>query len=283
MNILVTGGAGFIGSHLVDELVKKGHDVDVVDDLSIGNFSNIRKHRDISEFYFLDEKVESIKRWVGDFDVVYHLAAQHSVPDSMKNPMKYYKANVLGTANMLKFFPDARFVNISSSSAIECKSPYAISKKAGELMTNLHKNSVSLRLFNVFGERQADLGCIMTEFAKNMMKDEPPVIYGDGSQTRDFTYVKDVVTEILRYGQGKKKKLNGIYEVGYGDSISVNKACSIMHKLFGSTALPEYGEPRAGDIWYSRAKNKMVNPKYGFKKGLERTVKWIKANPEWYS
>ena len=282
MNILVTGGAGFIGSHLVEELARRGNIVTVVDDLSTGNLSNLESvennnNVDTDSFISICER-EKLPLPIAQkqYDVVYHLAAKRSVPLSFKIPHEFFEVNIDGTYNILEKYKGARIVNISSSSAQYCLSPYGISKKTAEMLTALFPNTVSLRLFNVFGERQADCGAIVPEFTKTMLKGESPTIYGDGQQTRDFTYVKDVVNEMIEYGQGKYRKLTGeVYDVGYGNCRTVENVFDLIAKQVKFKDKPIYAGQRPGDIRFSQAKDIIDSPKYGFEKGLQRTVKWI--------
>lgn len=280
MNILVTGGAGFIGSHLVEELVKdKENKVTVLDDLSTGKIENLS--------HIPQDKVDG---WSGDicseiqfphdleynFDAVYHLAAKRSVPLSFEIPYEFFRVNINGTWNMLEKNKKARFVNISSSSAPECLSPYGITKRTAEHLTALHPNGVSLRLFNVFGERQSDCGAIVPEFTKLMLKGKQPTIYGDGLQTRDFTYVKDVVDELIKFGQGKHRRITGANEVGYGSPIMVTELFHRIAKLTNYKKGIINAPAREGDIRNSKCWNPIEIPQYGFEEGLKRTVKWIK-------
>ena len=282
MNVLVTGGAGFIGSHLVEELVKRGDEVTILDNLSTGKEENLA-HIPEDKFVCWVGDICSEKQFPHDleydFDVVYHLAAKRSVPLSFKYPHAFFKDNISGTYNMLEKNKGARIVNISSSSAEQCLSPYAISKKTAEMLAAIFPNTVSLRLFNVFGERQADCGAIMPEFTKLMLKGKQPTVYGDGLQTRDFTYVKDVVRHLIKYGQGNNKELTGVFDVGYGVCHTVNDIYDKIAKYVGVCPTPIFGDRRAGDIRYSKAENTISSPKYGLNKGLKRTVEWIKKNP----
>lgn len=280
--VLVTGCAGFIGRHLVKQLVRNGNDVWGIDDLS----NSVSEGQALPAENFMKMDINKIKypakRQV--FDVVYHLAALHSVPDSFDRPVEYYHTNIIGTHNICNAFPDARIVNISSSSAKECLSPYGISKLGAEKVTGLHKNSVTLRLYNVFGEGQPDIGCIMPRFIKQLLKGEQPTIFGDGKQSRDFTYVKDVVDVLIAYGQGYQAELHSVHDVGYGNSITVqevyDKLCSLVlsDEYTGRYIIPKHVEARIGDIRFSRANARMDYKKYGFDKGLKGTVKWFKEN-----
>ncbi len=276
MKILVTGGAGFIGSHLVEELVKNGNnEVWIQDDFSTGTKKNIEH---IDRLHRIWAHGINIMLLSEDFDVVYHLAAKRSVPLSFEIPHEFFKVNIDGTWDILNKYKKARVVNISSSSAEQCLSPYAISKKTAENLAALHPNAVNLRLFNVFGERQANCGAIVPEFAKSMLKSKTPTVYGDGNQTRDFTYVKDVVNEIIEYGQGRYRDCmtSVVHEVGYKQSRTVNDMFAEIAHLCRFADSPIYEDAREGDIKFSKAKAGMYKPKYGFSKGLQRTIKWIK-------
>ncbi len=274
MNILVTGGAGFIGSHLVEELVKKKRNkITVLDDLSTGKLENLENTMDKITFWCEDVVLDNKELKETKFDVVYHLAAKRSVPLSFKDPHSFFRTNISGTWNILEHCKDSRIVNISSSSAKKCLSPYAISKKAAEQLTMLFPNSISLRLFNVFGERQADCGAVVPEFAKKMLKGIPPTIYGDGYQSRDFTYVKDVVEAIIDFGESKEK--HKVFDIGYGITRSVYDLFLEMGELLNFKGNPIHEDQRPGDVRYSQATYFFEKPKYGFSKGLKRTIKWI--------
>jgi len=272
MNVLVTGGAGFIGSHLVEELIKRKNNVFVQDNISTGSMENIKHLK--RKIRFFKGGINTKLKW-NKVDVVYHLAAKRSVPTSFKEPHEFFKVNIDGTWDVFTKYNEARIVNISSSSASQCLSPYAISKRTAEHLARLFPNTVSLRLFNVFGERQADCGVVVPEFTKSMLQGKQPTIYGDGEQTRDFTYVKDVVNKIIEYGQGKKTKFDGTTNIGYGKSHTVNELYDKIAKILKFEGKPVYTEQRQGDARFSQAQNGMKNPTYGFEKGLKRTIKWI--------
>lgn len=275
MRVLVTGGAGFIGSHLVEELVKRGDEVWIIDNLLEGKINNIREVRDKVVFCGGDVRETLINEY---FRVVYHLAAKRSVPKSFLHPKEYFDVNINGTWNILSAYGRrSRIVNISSSSAEKCLSPYAISKRTTELLCMLYPKAVSLRLFNVFGERQLNTGCVIPAFTLNMINNKTPFVYGDGNQSKDFTYVGDVVREIMEFGEGKYKKENGIFDIGYGQSHSVNELFERIGKLTNYECLPPiHLAKRQGDTDFSQSTRKMENVKYGFEIGLERTVEWFK-------
>ena len=272
---LVTGGSGFIGSHVVEELVNRGDKVTVIDDLSEGLESNLASVWD--KIIFLEKDITGSYLPDGPFDVVYHLAAKHSVPKSFDDPQKYFDVNVGGSWDVFAKYQDCRIVNVSSSSAVACKSPYAISKKTVELCADLFKNIVSLRYFNVFGERQALCGAVVPAFCVTMLRGEQPTIYGDGNQDRDFTYVKDVADATVEFGEGKWKDLKGVHEVGYGSCHTVNEIFEIISKQLRYQRDPIYAEERIGDVKHSISSGLLGTSKYGFEKGINRTVSWFKA------
>ncbi len=273
----MTGGAGFIGSHLVERLLEGGENkVKVIDDLSEGSLDNLSGVMDRIEF-----SQKSILEALPEekFDAVYHLAALHSVPKSFDRQQDYYGINIMGSHRVFEQYRDSRIVNISSSSAIECKSPYAVSKKAAELTAQFHSNAVSIRLFNVFGERQADTGCVIPAFCNSMKANRACKIFGDGTQSRDYTYVKDVAAQLEMYGQGDFAQEKGVHETGYGDSISVSNMFNKIKELFGGEVKePEHCPERQGDVKSTRAKETIENPEYGFEQGMKRTVEWFKAH-----
>lgn len=280
MNTLVTGGAGFIGSHLLEELIsqkEEGDKITVVDDLSESRWENIEDLKKEFDFFPCDIlRLDPIP--FGKIDVVYHLAAKHSVPLSFASPGDYFTNNTTGSWKVFETFKKSRIVNISSSSARECKSPYGISKRAAEIAAELFPNVVSLRLFNVFGERQPQTGCVIPAFCKAMITKKRPIIYGDGEQSRDYTYVKDVAKEIMMYGSGGFKNQKEIHDVGYGQSITVNDLYGQISRLLNYEGKPKHEEERRGDVRSTLATRKIYCPEYGFWAGLKRTIDWYKKN-----
>jgi len=242
--ILVTGGKGFIGSKLVRKL--KCDFIDLVDGTDI---------RDVK---------------IGDYDIVYHLAALRSVPRSFDDAREFFDTNVFGTYNIAR--QAKRLVNISSSSVYSVKSPYAISKKCAEAVGECFPNVVNLKLFNVFGEGQiADT--LIPNFARAMANNKEVYLYGDGFQMRDFTYVDDVVNEIVRYG---KSKMTGTYDVGYGEPHSILEVFQLMALYFDYKKEPIRLDERVGDFRSTKANTTIKDP-VGFSQGLARTVRWWKA------
>src|SRR5262249_44707832 len=269
---LVTGGAGFIGSHLSEELVRRGHRVRVLDSLITGKRRNLA-HLPAVEFIEGDiADIETCRKAVEGVDYVLHQAAIPSVPRSVKDPVTSNRANIDGSLNVLVAARDAkvrRLVYAGSSSAYgntptlpkredmatNPLSPYALQKLVGEqycrLFTSLYGfETVSIRYFNVFGPRQdpgSPYSGVISQFATALLAGRPPTIYGDGEQTRDFTYIANVVDGVLRACEAPKA--NGeVINVATAGRISLNELVRIMNAIVGSSVKPVYKEPRAGDV-----------------------------------
>jgi nucleoside-diphosphate-sugar epimerase len=304
---LVTGGAGFIGSHLAEELVRRGHRVRVADSLVTGRRSNL-DHIPGVEFLEGDlAGVDFARRAVEGADFVLHQAAIPSVPRSVKDPITSNRANVDGTLNVLVAARDAgvkRVVFAGSSSAYgdtptlpkhegmpNCPlSPYALQKVVAEqylqLFTRLYGlETVSIRYFNVFGPRQdpsSPYSGVISVFATALLEGRPPTIYGDGEQTRDFTYVANVVDGVLRAceAQGASGEVINVATAG---RISLNVLFDEMRRLIGSDVKPVYAEFRAGDVRDSQADISKAarllgyKPVISFEEGLRRTVEWYQT------
>jgi UDP-glucose 4-epimerase len=251
-NILVTGGAGFIGSHLVELLLKKKYNIFVIDNLSTGRKENIEKFA--SKIKFLNADISVIGRWTNimkKIDIVYHLAALADIVPSIQNPNKYFKANVVGTQNILDqcIKNNVKKVIYTASSScygipnnyptketeiIDPKYPYALTKKIGEdLLIHYNKifklKTVSLRLFNVYGTKSrtsGTYGAMFGVFLKQKLSNIPLTIVGTGRQKRDFTYVKDVVNALFKCIKYNCKKK--IINIGTGDPISINKIAELL-------------------------------------------------------
>jgi nucleoside-diphosphate-sugar epimerase len=303
---LVTGGAGFIGSHLTDELVRRGHRVRVADSLVTGKRSNIAH---LKEVEFLEGDLADLdfaRRAAGGCEYVLHQAAIPSVPRSVKDPITSNRANVDATLNMLVAARDAgvrRLVFAGSSSAYgntptlpkhermatNPLSPYALQKVIGEqylqMFTRLYGlETVTIRYFNVFGPRQdpsSPYSGVISVFATALLQNRPPTIFGNGEQTRDFTYVANVVDGVLRACEAPKA--NGqIINVATGGRVSLNQLFETMKRLIGANVEPVYAEPRAGDVSDSQADINLAHellgyaPTVSFEEGLERTVDWYR-------
>jgi nucleoside-diphosphate-sugar epimerase len=304
---LVTGGAGFIGSHLTEELVRRGHQVRVADDLSTGKRSNL-DHAPEVEFLEGDlADLDFAHRAAAGCDYVLHQAAMPSVPRSVKDPITSNRANVDGTLNVLLASRDAgvkRLVFAGSSSAYgntptlpkredmptNPLSPYALQKVVGEqylqLFTRLYGfETVSIRYFNVFGPRQdpsSPYSGVISVFASALIENRSPKIYGDGEQTRDFSYVANVVDGVLRACDAPGAS-GEVINVATEGRISLNQLFRTMRDLIGASVEPIYEPERAGDVRDSQADitkaRRILNyePIVSFEEGLRRTVEWYRT------
>jgi UDP-glucose 4-epimerase len=278
-SVLVTGGAGFIGSHLVDRLVAEGYPVRVVDNLSTGSLANIRAHIDAGKVNFIKGDIcnaSFVDQAVKDVDTVFHLAAQTSVPLSMENPQLTYETNVAGTLNLLAssarqkvdrflyvsscaVYGEPRYLPIDEKHPICPISPYAESKLAGEhYCLGFHERqllcSVVLRFFNVYGPRQDvnDYSGVTTRFIERGRKKLPLIVYGDGSQTRDFVNVYDVVDAVMA-SMEKREAEGEVFNIGSGKPTSINELAKTILELSSTDKAISYEAPRAGDIKNSYA------------------------------
>lgn len=304
---LVTGGAGFIGSHLAEELLRRGHRVRVADSLITGKRSNL-DHIPAVEFLEGDlADMDFAQRAVEGCDYVLHEAAIPSVPRSVKDPITSNRANVDATLNVLVAARDAgvkRLVFAGSSSAYgntptlpkheampsNPLSPYALQKVVGEqylqMFTKLYGfETVSTRYFNVFGPRQdptSPYSGVISVFATALLENRSPTIYGDGEQTRDFTYVANVVDGVLRACEAPKAS-GEIINVATGGRISLNKLFATMRDLIGADVKPTYADPRQGDVRDSQADISKASDVLGYKpivsfeEGLKRTIEWYRT------
>jgi nucleoside-diphosphate-sugar epimerase len=304
---LVTGGAGFIGSHLSEELVRRGHRVRVADSLITGKRSNLDH---IAGVEFIEGDLADLdfaRRAAEGCEYVLHQAAIPSVPRSVKDPITSNRANVDATVNMLVAARDAgarRLVFAASSSAYgdtptlpkhegmptNPLSPYALQKVVGEqylqMFTRLYGlETVSIRYFNVFGPRQdpsSPYSGVISVFATALLENRAPTIYGDGEQTRDFTYVANVVDGVLRACEAPQAS-GEIINVATGGRISLNKLFYAMREVVGGNLELTYAEPRQGDVRDSQAdisKAKALlgyEPVVSFEDGLARTIAWYRA------
>ena len=308
MRYLVTGGAGFIGSHIAEELVRRGHDVTVLDDLSSGKETNLEH---------LAGKVDLRKGSVCDMSAVtdacrgmnyvLHLAARTSVPRSILEPVQTNQVNVDGTLNVLIAARDAnvkRVVFAASSSAYgetselpkkesmdpSPISPYGVSKLVGELYARVcgrvyGLENVSLRYFNVFGPRQdptSQYSGVLSRFITALMSGTQPVVFGDGEQSRDFTYVANVVDASLRACEAEGAS-GRVFNVGTGQRFTLNETLALLGRISGRDVHARYEGPRTGDIRDSEADISLAReilgyrPSVVFEEGLKKTWEWYAA------
>ena len=307
MRYLVTGGAGFIGSHLVEHLTARGEDVVVIDDFSTGRRENIAPFRDrieLIEGSVLDPEV--CARAVRGADYVLHQAAVPSVPRSVADPMGSHQANATGTLNMLMAARDAkvkRFVYAASSSAygntVELPkhegmlprplSPYAVAKYTGECYCRAFYATwglatVALRYFNIFGPRQDPnslYAAVIPRFVTSAVNREAPVIYGDGEQTRDFTSVRNVVHANLLATEAGQPAFGEVCNIGCGSRTSVNELWRMISARIGVDIKPQYEPNRAGDVRDSLASLERAvallgyRPVVDFRTGLNETIDYF--------
>lgn len=308
-NILVTGGAGFIGSHLVSALLARSHSVRVIDNFATGNHANLREvepvielvEGDICDRNLLSKAMQSI-------DYVLHHAAIPSVPRSIDNPLATNQANITGTLTVLQCARERnvrRVVYASSSSVYgdtevlpkhenmqpNPLSPYALTKLVGEhycrLFTTLYGlETVSLRYFNVFGARQdptSTYAAVIPRFITKLLRGEAPIVYGDGEQTRDFTYVANVVDANLLACEAQISAPL-VCNIGCNARISLNELVTELNNHLGTAIQPTHTPPRPGDVKHSLAditiaKNALgYQARYSVAQGLAETLAWYQAN-----
>ncbi len=306
---LVTGGAGFIGSHIVEALVKRNDRVRVLDDLSTGKRANLAQLEDRIEFIEGDIcDYKTVRRAAEGVQIVFHEAAIPSVPRSVSEPQLNHETNVNGTFNVLLAARDAgvkRVVYAASSSAygetgIEAKredalpsplSPYAVAKLAGEFYCQVFRHvygleTVALRYFNVFGPRQdpsSPYSGVISKFVTALLAGETPVIYGDGEQSRDFTYVANVVEANLSAAESEAA-VGQVINLGLKQRTTLNQLLAELQKIIGTNVTPRYEPPRAGDIRHSLADITRAEQFLGYQttvalaEGLEYTVGWYREN-----
>lgn len=306
MRILVTGGAGFLGSHLADRLMEENTEVVVLDNLQAGKLENINKHMIKSNFQFVQGDIrdpELVRRLVKDVDAVFHLAAIVSVALSIENPALVNDVNVNGTLNLLKASTDSgikRFVFASSSavygetkhvpiteqSTLRPISPYGVSKMAAESYVRVFNDvfglsTVCLRFFNVYGPRQAfsAYSNVITQFLNRIQKNQDLTIFGDGDQTRDFIHAQDIVEASLQ--ALRTDRIGGeVFNIGTGKATTITQLAELLLKVTGKTRLKvKHSEPRKGDIKYStadisRARSKLhYSPTIALEAGLKELTK----------
>jgi nucleoside-diphosphate-sugar epimerase len=307
---VVTGGAGFIGSAIVRGLVKQGAGrVTVVDNLNTGHQKNLDDIHDSVDFHQIDIRDHAaLQRAVAGAEIIFHEAAIPSVPRSIQDPVASHTANIDGTFNVLRAAVEGkvrRVVYAASSSAYgdtltlpkvetmapKPKSPYALQKLTGEYYMSVFAScygleTVSLRYFNVYGPRQdpnSQYSGILSIFMKSILTGEAPTIFGDGEQSRDFTYVEDVVALNLKAAHAADvagKVFNG----GNGGRVTLNEAWKLVQRIGGKSIPAKFGSPRAGDVRDSQADTTAAaaelghRPQYSFEEGMRLTLDWYRAN-----
>jgi UDP-glucose 4-epimerase len=304
--ILVTGGAGFIGSHLVDRLLQEGLEVTVIDDLSSGNLENIRHHLGKKDFHFIHGDIQNfnlIKKTAKEADALFHEAAALSWANSRENLLHLNQVNVNGTLTLLKACLDSnikRFI-YASSAAIYGEtdiqpqhedltpkpiSPYGVSKYSAEQYVQMFQKlygleTVCLRYFNVYGPRQTHgpYSGVITNFINRISKNEPPIIYGNGEQTRDFVNIKDVINANT-LALAKKGAVGEVFNIGTGVATRIKELAEILQQIMNKPDIkPIYADSRPADIQHSCAninKAKKIlgyEPKIPLRKGLVELVK----------
>jgi len=300
--VLVTGGAGFIGSHLVDRLVDEGCRVVVLDDLSSGTLENIRGHLNGGNVQFIEGDVRSsdaVEEAIKDVDLVCHSAAVVSVPYSMREPLLTHEVNATGTLNLLianvkheverfvylstcAVYGEPEYLPVDEAHPTNPISPYAASKLAAEHYCKAFQQAYGLkttilRPFNVYGSRQND--GVVAQFVQRMKKGELPIVYGNGRQTRDFLYVLDAVDAImlaLKHGSA----VGEVFNVGTGKATTINELVELLLRIFGKDLKPLREEPRIGDVMQSCAdigkaeKELGYRPRFSLEKALRHLVEY---------
>lgn len=299
MRYIITGGAGFIGSHLSERLVSEGHEVIIIDDLSSGRKKNIESLLNTNNVKFYQGSVTdliALKKYFKGVDGIFHQAALGSVTQSIDEPLLNHAINMTGTLNVLVAARDAgvRKVVFASSASVygnlpdlpkkedmptDPRSPYALAKLMGEYYCSLFSElyglqTVCLRYFNVYGPRQdpqSDYAAVIPRFIQRVKKGQPPIIYGDGKQTRDFVFVRDVVRMTMKAMESEAK---GVFNIASGKETSVNELVQVILSLSGISLTPRYEEGRQGEVKHSVAdvtkasRDFCIVPEYDLSQGL---------------
>lgn len=312
-NVLVTGGAGFIGSHLVDALIKEGCNVRVIDNLINGKLDNLKQHNNNAKFEFIKGDVLDPRSFAGVMkktDIVFHMACL-GVRHSIKHPYENQRVNGEGTFLVLEEAYKAgvkKFIYCSSSevygTAEQVPMPethptrpctiYGAGKLAGESYARaFYKtygfNTVILRLFNTYGPRshhENDVGELIPKSIVRALNHKPPLIFGDGSQTRDFTYVKDSARALIEAAKCDKIRPGETFNAGSGFEIAIEEVAGLILKITESTSEIRYLKPRPGDVLRLYADSSVFRkltgwkPGVSFEEGLIKTVEWFRSRPE---
>jgi UDP-glucose 4-epimerase len=311
MKLMITGGAGFIGSHLCDKYVHEGHEVLCLDNFLNGNLINIRHLLNFRNFKLFKGDIrdsEFLEKVMKDVDVIFHLAAQIHVDRSYIEPQLTYETNVMGTQNILEMarlydikrtiyastsevYGSALQVPINEKHPLNAPHPYGASKIAADRMCYSYMRTYGmdiavLRFFNIFGPRQRDFGYggVISIFTRRILNNTPPIIYGDGTQTRDYTYIKDAVNAYdltLNHDCAIREPLN----FGTGTEVSINEIANKIISIFGKNGIlaPTHIESRIGEVErliadFSEAKKVLGwEPSVSFDQGLNEFAKWYQA------
>jgi len=310
MKLLITGGAGFIGSHLCDKYTKEGHNVLCLDNFMSGNLMNIKHLLDYRNFKLIKGDIRdfnSLEKIMRDVDVVFHLAAQIHVDRSYIEPQLTYEVNVIGTQNILEVariydakrviyastsevYGSAQYVPIDERHPLNAPHPYGASKIAADRMCYAYMQTYGmnisiLRLFNIFGPRQRDIGYggVISIFARRVLSNMSPIIFGDGLQTRDYTYIEDAIRAydlLLKHDEPITEPIN----FGSGREVSILDLANMVIEFCGKEGniKPIHMEPRIGEVQRliadaTKAKSLLRwEPKYDFKTGLRSFAEWYK-------
>jgi UDP-glucose 4-epimerase len=309
MRMLITGGAGFIGSHICEKYTKDGHSVICLDNFLSGDLANVKPLLDYRNFKLIEGDIRDVvllKKTVRDIDVVFHLAAQVHVDMSYSEPKLTYDINVMGTQNVLEIarscdvkkvihtstsevYGSAQYIPVDEKHPLDAPHPYGASKIAADRMCNAYVKTYGMnisipRFFNVFGPRQRDsgYGAVIPMFTKRVLNKMQPIVYGKGMQTRDYTYIEDIVRAfdlILNH----KPSLEPV-NIGYGKDVSILDLANLVISLCGKDGKikPIHDKPRIGEL------NKLVadtrkakrilgwKPEYDFEAGLRKFIRWYK-------
>jgi UDP-glucose 4-epimerase len=309
MRMLITGGAGFIGSYLCEKYTKEGHTVLCLDNFLSGNLLNVRHLLGCRNFKLVKGDIrdfELLERISRDLDVIFHLAAQIHVDRSYVEPRLTYEINVMGTQNVLEIariydvkkvihtsssevYGSAQYVPIDEKHPLDAPHPYGASKIAADRMCNAYVITYGMdisipRFFNIFGPRQRDIGYggVISIFTRRVLNDMPPVIYGDGKQTRDYTYIEDAAKafDLVLNHESRLDPIN----IGSGKEVSILDLANMIIELCGKKGViePVHVEPRIGEVKQLiadvRKARKVLGweAKYDFKKGLRAFIQWYK-------
>jgi len=303
VKFIVTGGAGFIGSHLTKYLIKNGHTVSVIDNLRRGSFENLKEIKDKIDFHEIDIlDYDKMKNVAKNVDGIFHQAALGSVPDSFKEPEEYHRVNALGTENVLKLAKEfgCKVVYASSSSVYGNQEKFPIKEDAEKKPLNPYGKSkldceqfakkyadlgvkvIGLRYFNVFGIGQnLNYAGVIPKFIERLVQHKSPIIYGDGNQLRNYIFVDDVVEANMLAFESKIK--HEFINIATGDMISVKELADVMIRLSGLSIEPIYEQAREGDIEKSQADISLAKklldwePKITLEEGLEKIFPKIES------